>query len=143
MKIFNLSLIILALFFNCKNENIPVNQSGEHDNYLEIFYLQGEKLYPFRITCNMIRGEIFKKDRLELKIDDQKFVNQFLSLYRKYKASTETDDHDTRIQVLVHQGIKVDTLCMGGHYDTSINGKRMEDLPKLLKLIKDRLNQKN
>lgn len=142
MKIINLGLLMLILFLNCnKGENNEVKQI-KNENYLEIYYLKGEKHYPFTITCDMIRGEVFEKERVELKITDQKFMKQFFDIYKKYQPSDKKPVHDTRIQILVHQGEKVDVLCMGKYFSTSINGKRMQDLPELLTLIKDKLNQK-
>lgn len=143
MKVLNLSLIILTLLLNCNNERFISKERKINENYLEIFYLKSEKLYPFTITCDMIRGEMFKKDRIELKVVEQKFVNKFLILYKKYKPSNKKANHDARIQVLIHRGKKVDVLCLGSHFGTSVNGKRMEDSPEILKLIKDKLQEKN
>ena len=143
MKTFKInSFFLLLLFAFCKNPNNNIKKVPKVDNYLEFFYLNSYRLYPFSITCDMIRSDIFKKDRIEVKIEDQVYINKFLKFYNKYKPSIKKTNFDTKIQILIHQGKKIDTLCLGRINDSSINGERMDDLPELLKLIKNKINYK-
>ena len=129
--------MIVFLMTNCiRRENNP---KVEPSNYLEVFYIKPGIHYPMSIHCDMLRSEFFKKERLEKVINDKKFVSQFLKIYKDYRPSEKESGKDIRIQIYVHYDKRVDTLCLGEHFYTFINGKRMNDSPKLLKLIKAEL----
>jgi hypothetical protein len=120
-----------------RRENKP---KVEQSNYLEVFYIKPGIHYPMSIDCDMVRGDFLKKDRLEIVISNKKFVSQFFKIYKNYRPSLKESGKDTRIQIYVHYNKRVDTLCLGEYFYTFINGKKMNDSPELLELVKKQLN---
>lgn len=123
---------MLLLLCSCFN----ANKKSDID-YVEIYYLQENMRYPMRIDCAWFHSELFNDKRKYVKIQDEQFIEKFDVLYQKLNGSKGIYKVDTRIQVVIHSDKKTDTICMGEHFSTSVNGERKKDSPELLKLIKE------
>lgn len=93
-----------------------------------------------RLGCGWPKNTDSLSENLkQIRVYDKTSVDKFLKLYRKYKIDSTDFSVDVRIRILVHQGIKTDTLCMGENFGVMINGKSMEDSKELLNYIKQRI----
>lgn len=121
-----LLLLICILFSSCQQE----------ERYLEIYYMK-RGFTAFNIPCNLVNPPSYGTKNV--KILDSEFINEFESLYNKLKNSNEIPAIDTRMRIIYHHGVNIDTICMGENFTILVNGQLKEDSPELLKLIKEKI----
>ena len=128
--------LCLFLFISCKNETITYPP-----NNLEVFYFKPGILYPMSLGCKWINNAKTEKGKTKYeRIYDKASIDEFLKLYNKYEVDTIHKNLDARIHILVHKGVKADTLCLGENFGTAINGQQMKDSKELLNFIKKKIN---
>jgi hypothetical protein len=128
-------LFLIVFFFSCKKEIITYPS-----NNLEIIFHKHHANYPMRLGCGWPKNiDSLSKNFKFIKVYDKTSVDKFLKLYRNYKIDSTNFGADVRIRILVHQGIKTDTLCLGENFGVLINGKSMKDSKELLNFIKQRI----
>ena len=112
-------------------------------NFIEVFAIRPGLHFPMSLDC----GWNGKPQNSEIgryyKINDPNFTKSFIDLYKNYKETGTSNSIDVRFTVLVHQSKKVDTLCMGENWSTYLNGKEVNDLPKIFKLLKTQIEYGN
>ncbi len=130
-----LIVIFLVILLGCKKEII----SYPPDN-LEIIFNKPHLHYPMQMVCGWPQNtDSLPKGYKYKRIYDKVSVDKFLNLYGKYKVATTNFGVDVRIYILVHQGIKTDTLCLGENFGVMLNGHSMEDSKELLSFIKQKI----
>ena len=109
-------------------------------NFIEVFAIRQGLHLPMSLAC----GWNGKPQNSEIgkyyKIDDPNFTEPFLDLYKNYKETGTSNSIDVRFTVLVHHSKKVDTLCMGKNWSTYLNGKEVNDSPKIFNLLKKQID---
>lgn len=123
-------LLSLMLLLSCEKE----------EKYLEIYYMGQNVLTAMNIPCNMIRPHIYNMK--DMKIYDERFVDDFASKYDELRDAKENESIDVRIKIFYHHGANTDTICMGEYFTIFVNGQQKEDSPELLKLVKDKIYKK-
>ncbi|MCH2196356.1 hypothetical protein [Kordia sp.] len=130
-------LLIFTIIFNCED--------SQKDKYINIHFIQSGTSFPVSMDCtfsgneNEQIGDLFYK-----KITDVLFIDKFYNEYKNLEADSENKNHpDNRIMAFVHiDGKKTDTLCFGENHGLMINGIRVNDSEKLLKMLKDKIEYK-
>ncbi|CAM4240652.1 hypothetical protein [Flavobacterium terrigena] len=131
----NIILFLIVLFYSCKKEIVSYPA-----NNLEIIFHKPGVNYPMRFGCGWPKNVDSLTENFKfMRVCDKTSVDKFLKIYRKYKIDSTDFRADVRIRILVHQGIKTDTLCLGENFGTIINGESMEDSKELLNFIKQRI----
>ncbi len=128
-------ILILFLLSNCRQENNKIE-------YLNIFFVEKGLTSQIPISCDRLKGKWNSNTLFNKKLKNSSFLQKFETLYKNYQKNEEktNTDIDVRIKVLIYLKNKnVDTLCLGENFNTYLNGKKMIDSPKLLKLIKDKI----
>jgi hypothetical protein len=128
-------LLVFFLFFNCKKAD-----SDKGENSLEIYYLGPGVSTPYDYSCGMISKQFLKDDINYKRITDKKIIAPFMKMYENYKGSQDSNAMNIRIKVLIHSINKTDTLCMGEHFNTYLNGVKMIDNKKLLNYVKKNID---
>lgn len=127
--------IIFTILLSCED--------SKNNKYINIHFIQSGTNFPVSMNCsfsgneNEQTGNLFYK-----KITDVSFINDFYKEYKSLQADSENKNHpDNRIMAFVHYSDKkIDTLCFGESYGVMVNGVRMVDSPKLLPMLKDKIN---
>lgn len=127
--------LFFLIFLNCKYK-----KSLE---YLEFYYMGPNISTPYGYSCSMISEEKLKESINYKKIVDKKSFNMFMKLYNQYETTNDSVGMNIRIKVLIHNDSKIDTLCLGEHFNTYKNGVKMKDNEELLKYIKEILDYEN
>ena len=128
-------ILILFLLSNCRQENNKIE-------YLNIFFVEKGLTSQIPISCDRLKGKWNSNTLFNKKLKNSSYLQKFETLYKNYQKNEEktNTDIDVRIKVLIYLKNKnVDTLCLGENFNTYLNGKKMIDSPKLLKLIKDKI----
>lgn len=125
-----LAMIMMSLLLSCKNE----------DKHIDIYYMPEGVLTAMNIDCRWVRLSQYNVKNTT--ISDEEFVEEFDTYYSELNESDGVYLPDVRIRIFYHHGKETDTICLGEHFGTMVNGQQREDSPKLLKLIKDRIYKK-
>jgi len=128
-------ILILFLFTNCNQENNSID-------YLNIVFVEKGLTSQIPISCDRLKGKWDTNTLFNKKINSQLFIKKFEKLYKNYQTSKEKTDTiiDARIKIIIYlKNNNIDTLCLGENFNTYLNGKKMIDSPKLLKLIKEEI----
>ena len=113
-------------------------------NSLEILYFKPGILYPYSLGCGWVNNPKIEEGKTKyVRIYDKVSMEKFLKLYNKYEIDSTQRSADIRIKILIHQGIKADTLCLGENFGTVLNGKSMKDSKELLNFIKMEIDYDN
>lgn len=104
---------------------------------MRVDYLPRHTTTPVPISCSKISGMLDVKKKTVL--DGRKFIDKVTEELVSLKEIDEQDQVDVRIKVYIDYQNRVDTLCLGEYFGTLLNGKLMEDNPKLLDLIKAKI----
>jgi len=131
-------LFLLFIFFNlsCKKEIVSYPPKN-----LEIIYDKPGRLYPMRLGCGWPKNiDSLNQDYKYLRVYDKTSVDKFIALLKECKKDTSDFGADVRIKILIHQGLKTDTLCLGENFGIIKNGVSMCNSNKLLNFVKKRIN---
>ena len=133
MKKILLVIISIGFIYGCvkKNSNI--------DN-LEVFYLPEGTTSDIPIECNHLYPSIFEFDLLKKSFANQSILQKFEERLSNLIESKDKPDMDIRIRIMIYYSNKnIDTLCLGEYFGTYLNGKKMVDDQKLLKMVKNEI----
>lgn len=132
--IFRVVLVMGATFFLCSCSSTSIRIA-------KFLYGSDEATVIIPITCSSIEYNLVEVKRKDVK--NKVFLNSLETEMRKLEPYEEVDlprDMDIRIKLIVdYKDETSDTLCLGGFYGTLLNGKLMEDNPRLLDLIKSNI----
>ncbi|TPV35994.1 hypothetical protein FJ651_03490 [Paucihalobacter ruber] len=133
LKCFSILLVFITTV-NC--------ESSKNHKYINVHFIQSGTTFPISMDCNFNGNENEQTGNLFYKkITDKSFIDRFYNEYESLKVSSVNKNHpDNRIMAFVHYNDKkTDTLCFGESYGIMINGIRMNDSEKLLKMLKDKI----
>lgn len=135
MKTIAIFFFSIIVFSSCKEE--------KPKNYLEIYALNPDLMFPMTIYgCKIMQSDFLKEKKTYTKIEDQKVVNKVLNYFNSCKLDKHGDVKNIRYQIIIHKELQTDTLCLGGHFGTFKNGKKVIDSPEIFKILKDEVHWK-
>ncbi len=130
-------LFLLLIIFNlsCKNEIISYPPEN-----LEIISDKPGRHYPMRLGCSWPKSiDSLNRDFKYLRVYDKTSVDEFLRLLNECKKDTTDFGADVRIKILIHQGTKTDTLCLGENFGIIKNGVSLSNSKELVNFVKKRI----
>lgn len=143
-KIICFVITVFVFLQSCKEVNNGNNVRKRSDNFLELYYLAPNRLYPMKFNCGNLQSGPLPNDseRYYLKVTDSSFMTKFKSLYSELSSiDGDNNDFDAKTQILVHLDNKTDTICMGRNNGIIINGAAKSNSPKFFKLINDEIEK--